>query len=265
MSAPHRSTTESPVSVEPEASIPDWMRRGGHANSFAVSAHEWGQEDALQAIAARVRDRSEGSPEQTRTDFADTMVAHLQQAFGRWRGALQTRKTKLKAKTSLPQKQRDAQFGSEPASPSMMSSQTDKRIDFDMAVTPVFPTADGLSEPAQSSIRMSEDLRATRALGTSSSVDALSIGQSGLDGFLTDVPSKHNRFRSLFKRRTRSPATHFTSPNDRIQSRRKQARLYEDIVAWIVVPPFIIGMIYGGLEFAKFLSNSPLGKLLSGQ
>lgn len=51
----------------------------------------------------------------------------------------------------------------------------------------------------------------------------------------------------------------------RAQRRKKQSRLYEDIVAWIVVPPFIVGMIYGILELSKIIANSPLGKMLSGQ
>lgn len=50
----------------------------------------------------------------------------------------------------------------------------------------------------------------------------------------------------------------------RVSRRKRQSRLYEDVVAWIVVPPFIIGMIYGILELSNFLANSPLGKLLSG-
>lgn len=50
-----------------------------------------------------------------------------------------------------------------------------------------------------------------------------------------------------------------------VQRHRRQSRLYEDIIAWIVVPPFIIGAIYGILELSKYLSNSPIGKMLSGQ
>lgn len=67
---------------------------------------------------------------------------------------------------------------------------------------------------------------------------------------------------NIFKR---SSSQRVEPPIQRTQRRRRQSRLYEDIVAWIVVPPFIIGAIYGVIEASKFISNSPLGKLLSGQ
>jgi hypothetical protein len=44
---------------------------------------------------------------------------------------------------------------------------------------------------------------------------------------------------------------------------RRRARLrYEDTVAWLLVPVFLIVLTYGALELGKQLAGTPVGKML---
>lgn len=45
--------------------------------------------------------------------------------------------------------------------------------------------------------------------------------------------------------------------------RRKRERM-EEIIAWMVVPALVVGMIWVGLEVKKHISGTPLMGLLTG-
>jgi hypothetical protein len=108
------------------------------------------------------------------------------------------------------------------------------------------------------------ELRAMRDVEPVPSFDPLPIAPPDFSRADDDHIKAPRRSWFFFSRTPRVPVARVSVETNRSVRRKRQSRLYEDIVAWIVVPPFIIGAIYGGLELAKFLSNSPLGKLLSG-
>jgi hypothetical protein len=46
--------------------------------------------------------------------------------------------------------------------------------------------------------------------------------------------------------------------------RQRSRRRYENVVAWIVVPPVLIALIYAGLELYRQFAGSPVVKLFGG-
>jgi hypothetical protein len=49
---------------------------------------------------------------------------------------------------------------------------------------------------------------------------------------------------------------------DQRRQRRRERLRYEDTVAWLVVPVFLIVLTYGALEIGKQLAGTPIGKML---
>lgn len=268
--APRIAYSAPSLSSLPGRQVPNWMRRSQQATPIAVSTSEWGQEDALSAVVERIRERSEVSLKEPRQNFAEVVLQHLRQAFGRLRNPIQKR-----AAQRLPHNN-DAPLGTFPDFQGDLNARPDYAQGSGLSVN--VQTSDVQSSlPADlradeghdfrigTSAHASADLRAIRSDSTAAAFDVPPVDQRAIRSASTDLSENPNRFRSFFKRRARASTSYPLDQSDRALRRKKQARLYEDIVAWIVVPPFIIGMIYGGLEFVKFLSNSPLGKLLSGQ
>lgn len=268
--APRVAYSASSLSSQSERQVPNWMRRSQQAAPISVSTSEWGQEDALYAVAERIRERSEVGLKEPRQNFAEVVLQHLRQAFGRLRNPIQKRTAQRLPHNNnaplgtFPDFQGDLTGRPEHAQDSGLSvdvqtSDVQSSLSADLRADEGHDFRIGTSEHA------STDLRATRSVSTAAAFDVSPIDKPAIRSASTDLAENPSRFRSFFKRRARASTSYPLDHSDRALRRKKQARLYEDIVAWIVVPPFIIGMIYGGLELVKFLSNSPLGKLLSGQ
>lgn len=215
--------------------IPSWLSRTESTAPLNPVSSDWDQDQALHALTSRMRDQSH--------DMRNGINRPRGEILNKLRSALDLVGNKVRDKATTIAKGRNRADD---------ILETTLRID---------PAADAVAQNPQQGVPFPDTLRATRS-GFVGYEDATSTLDQSIANSAEAIPEPQRR--KFWQRRPQAPI--YVAPDlHRASRRQRQSRLYEDIVAWIVVPPFVIGAIYGGLELAKFLSNSPLGKMLSGQ
>lgn len=221
----------APVNAQSE--MPMWMRRTEQvAPPPPIAVSDWDQDQALHALTSRIRSRAVQTMDRYNKPRTGLLKEKLFGAVGNFG-------------TKIRDKARDVQDARRNAMIQKQAQDAARR--------------DALQQNAVAP--SPQDLRASRADEFEDAVPEFMVRPQAV---VQDQGIERRPRWSFSLRRTRAPVVRVSAEVNRAQRRKRQSRLYEDIVAWIVVPPFIIGLIYGGLELAKFLSNSPLGKLLSG-
>lgn len=259
-SAFQENTYDEPITHLPKAEfenrpnedVPPWMKRSEPIAERALPSDEWAQDDALHALTMRLRKRAMATTNKINSKPGEALALKMKSLLAWSNNAVKTKYSTWQEAKAARQVERmmrnDARLKQRAlAKPQPIIKQQPPAFDMDRQ------SQNDIPMPVSVSISNSDAHQPTRA-----------FVPEMVEADARPIVTQPER-RGFWQRIPRAPKVRVLVEANRTQRRKKQSRLYEDIVAWIVVPPFIIGMIYGTLELAKFLSNSPLGKLLSGQ
>lgn len=207
---------------------PSWMRRTDQpVPPPPVAVSDWDQDEALHALTSRIRNRAVETMERYNNPRAGLLKTKLVGTVGQFGATLRAKARNVQDARARAKADHQAR--------------------------------------AQLKAQAEAELRASQIAEPVLTIDTVTIEETDYSSVNQQRQKAPRDYWAFFKRKPRAAVVRVSAEANRAVRRKRQSRLYEDVVAWIVVPPFIIGAIYGGLELAKFLSNSPLGKLLSGQ